>query len=134
MIFLHNKEASWDRKLNSYVLNFQGRANQVNKNYLFQSFVVITSGFKWSKVVLTIDLCFLKINHEVWANYRTIKLNIVVAAIRSFLQFGNQLLLKTTNEVSSFRLLLFVIWHFHFHNLFYYLIGLSEEFPAMSLT
>ena len=35
MIFLHNKEASWDRKLNSYVLNFQGRANQVNKNYLF---------------------------------------------------------------------------------------------------
>ena len=29
MIFLHNKEASWDRKLNSYVLNFQGRANQV---------------------------------------------------------------------------------------------------------
>ena len=30
MIFLHNKEASWDRKLNSYVLNFQGRANQVN--------------------------------------------------------------------------------------------------------
>ena len=35
MIFLHNKEASWDRKLNSYVLNFQGRANQVKKNYLF---------------------------------------------------------------------------------------------------
>ena len=34
MIFLHNKEASWDRKLNSYVLNFQGRANQVKHNFL----------------------------------------------------------------------------------------------------
>lgn len=34
MIFLHNKEASWDRKLNSYVLNFQGRANQASvKNF-----------------------------------------------------------------------------------------------------
>ena len=29
MILLHNKEAAWDKKLNSYVLNFRGRANQV---------------------------------------------------------------------------------------------------------
>lgn len=35
MIFLHNKEASWDRKLNSYVLNFQGRANQVKKVIIY---------------------------------------------------------------------------------------------------
>ena len=32
MILLNSKEASWDRKLNSYVLNFRGRANQVRWN------------------------------------------------------------------------------------------------------
>ena len=30
MVLLHSKEASWDNKLNSYVLNFRGRANQVS--------------------------------------------------------------------------------------------------------
>ena len=29
MILLQSKEAAWDNKLNSYVLNFRGRANQV---------------------------------------------------------------------------------------------------------
>ena len=29
MVLLHSKEAAWDNKLNSYVLNFRGRANQV---------------------------------------------------------------------------------------------------------
>jgi len=34
MILLHNKEAAWDKKLNSYVLNFRGRANQASvKNF-----------------------------------------------------------------------------------------------------
>jgi len=34
MILLNSKEASWDRKLNSYVLNFRGRANQASvKNF-----------------------------------------------------------------------------------------------------
>ena len=29
MVLLHSKEAAWDNKLNSYVLNFRGRASQV---------------------------------------------------------------------------------------------------------
>ena len=29
LVLLQSKEAAWDNKLNSYVLNFRGRANQV---------------------------------------------------------------------------------------------------------
>ena len=29
LVLLHSKDAAWDRKLNSYVLNYKGRANQV---------------------------------------------------------------------------------------------------------
>ena len=31
LVLLHSKEAAWDRKLNSYVLNYKGRANQVTQ-------------------------------------------------------------------------------------------------------
>ena len=31
LVLLQSKEAAWDRKLNSYVLNYKGRANQVTQ-------------------------------------------------------------------------------------------------------
>jgi len=34
LVLLHSKDAAWDRKLNSYVLNYKGRANQASvKNF-----------------------------------------------------------------------------------------------------
>ena len=34
MVVLSSKEAAWDPRLASYVLNFRGRANQVIRSFL----------------------------------------------------------------------------------------------------
>ena len=41
LVLLHSKDAAWDRKLNSYVLNYKGRANQVTQSA--QSFIIIVA-------------------------------------------------------------------------------------------
>ena len=51
MILLQSKEAAWDRKLNSYVLNFKGRAKQVK--YVFNSNCV---PFKDSEQLFRVEL------------------------------------------------------------------------------
>ena len=39
LVLLHSKEAAWDRKLSSYVLNYKGRANQVTQPA--ESFIIV---------------------------------------------------------------------------------------------
>ena len=55
LVLLQSKEAAWDRKLNSYVLNYKGRANQVtqqaesfitvaklNKRFIYHKLLLVT--------------------------------------------------------------------------------------------
>ena len=73
MVVLESKDAEWDKTLNSYVLNYHGRASQV----IMMIMMIFRNIFKIMMIVYILKMMFDESDeNNAIAIYKSVKLNI----------------------------------------------------------